>query len=313
MCREVVVISRYILRRLGATIIVVLCVLFITFTMMRMAPGDPALMMLGDNSTQEQIQAMHASLGLDKPLIVQFGIYLMNMFRGDFGTSMQFSQPCLSVVSRFFPRTLELAIAAGIIAVVISIPLGIIAGVKQGSGVDLFCMFFAMIGQSLSVIVLGLILVIVFSVQLNWLPSMGTGGFQYLILPALTLGLPQAAIITRMARSGMIDVLKEDYITATFARGISSKKVYLKYAMKNALIPVITIIGLSIANLLGGSVVTENIFGWPGLGTLVKTSITNRDYALVQTIIMLIAVMVAVMNFLIDIINSLVDHRITMK
>lgn len=304
---------RYILKKLGATIIVLICVSFLSFALIRLAPGDPALMMLPENATQEDYEAMRAYLGLDKPFLVQYGVYMVNILKGDFGTSTVYKLPCIEVIGKFFPATVELAVAASFIGFIVAIPLGIIAGVKRGTLMDVGCMFFAMVGQSLSVIVLGLMLVIVFSVKLNWLPSMGSEGFKSLILPALTLGLPQAATTTRMARSGMVDVLKEDYITATYARGVSEGKVYTKYALKNAIIPVITVVGMSFAILIGGSVVTENIFGWPGIGTLVKTSISSRDYAMVQALLMVIATMVALINLLVDIINSLVDRRIVLR
>lgn len=304
---------RYLLKKIGATAIVLICVSFLAFSLIRLAPGDPALMMLPENATQEEYETMRAYLGLDKPFLVQYGIYMVNIFQGDFGNSTVYKLPCIEVIAKFFPKTVELAVAASIIGFIVAIPLGIIAGVKRGSMLDVLCMLFAMIGQSLSVIVLGLMLVIIFSVKLNWLPSMGSEGFKSLVLPALTLGLPQAATTTRMARSGMVDVLKEDYITATYARGVSSGKVYTKYALKNAIIPVITVVGMSFAMLIGGSVVTENIFGWPGIGTLVKTSITNRDYAMVQALLLVIAAMVAMINLLVDIINSLVDRRIVLR
>lgn len=304
---------KYILRRLAATVIVVLCVSFISFIMIRLAPGNPALMLLPDDATDEEVAAMEAYLGLDKPLVVQYGIYLGNLLRGDFGTSLQYKQPCLQVIMNRFPRTAQLALAGVAMSLVIAIPLGVIAGVKQGSGIDLFCMFFAMVGQSLSAIVLGLLLVVVFAVNLEWLPANGTGTIQHLILPALTIALPNAATTTRMARSGMVDVLKEDYILATYARGISRPVVYMKYALKNALIPVITLVGMSVASYMGGAVITENIFNWPGIGTLTKTAITFRDYPLVQTLLLIIAVTIAVMNLLVDIINSIVDPRISLK
>lgn len=305
--------KKYILRRLGATIIVVLAVSFISFFMLRLTPGNPALMMLPEDATEEQIIAMEKYLGLDKPVIVQYGIYIKNVLHGDFGTSLQYKAPCLEVILNRFPNTLILALAGVLTGLVIAIPLGVIAGVKQGSIIDLLCVFFSMIGQSLSAIVLGMLLVMIFSVKLGWLPSQGTGGLKFLILPALTIALPNAASLTRMARSGMVDVLKEDYITATYARGISKFKVYMKYALKNAIIPVITMVGMSIANYMAGAVITENIFNWPGIGTLTKNAITFRDYPLVQSILLLVATTIALVNLIVDIINSFVDRRMSVK
>ncbi|MGI6581015.1 MAG: ABC transporter permease [Erysipelotrichaceae bacterium] len=305
--------KQYIIRRLGATVIVILAVSFISFIMLRLTPGNPALMMLPEDATIEQIKEMEIYLGLDKPLYVQYIKYIANVLKGDLGTSLQYKRPCLEIIMLRFPNTLILAITGVFLGMLIAIPLGVTAGVYQGSMIDLLCVFFSMIGQSLSAIVLGLLLVMLFSVKLDWLPSQGTGGIRHLILPALTIALPNAATLTRMARSGMVDVLKEDYITATYARGISKEKVYMKYALKNALIPVITMVGMSIANYMAGAVITENIFNWPGIGTLTKDAISFRDYPLVQAVLLLVAATIAIVNLLVDIINSFVDRRMSVR
>lgn len=199
------------------------------------------------------------------------------------------------------------------ICLLISIPLGIIAGVNQGKPIDFIAMVFAILGQSMSTVWLAVLNIYIFSVKLGWLPTIGMGGWEFIILPALTLGYPISAQVTRLGRSGMIDVLREDYITATLAKGISSRKVYTKYAFKNALIPIITIVGMQIGVFLGGAVVVETVFSWSGIGQLTNQAVGNRDYALVQSLLLVTAVCFAVINLLIDIINAKIDPRITLE
>ncbi len=301
---------KYILKRLGATVIVVLVVSLIAFFLLRLAPGNPARMMLPDDATEEEIAAMEVRLGLDKSVYLQYFIWFGNVLRGDFGTSINYSRPCISVILERLPNTLFMALMGSIVAIIIAIPLGIIAGVHQGTGLDLGCMFFALIFQSMSTVWLAVFLVLVFAVKLHWLPAFGVGGFKYVILPALTIGLPQAANTCRMARSGMVDVLREDYIVATRARGIRDSVINVKYAFKNALIPVITLVGGSVAAYLGGAIVTEQIFNWPGMGQLMSMSINNRDYPMVQAILLVTATGIALVHLAIDLINSAVDRRI---
>lgn len=305
--------GNYILRRLGATVVVMICVSFIAFTLLRLAPGDPARLYLPDGATPEEVEALRVTMGIDKPFWVQYFNYIVGVFKGDLGTSMQYGLPCSEIIFGRLGTTLELALAGGIVSVVLCIPLGIIAGVKQGSAVDLGAMFFALIFQSMSNVWLGVFLILVFSVNNNWLPALGYGGIKHLIMPALTIGLPMAAQTTRMARSGMIDTLREDYITATYARGMSNFKIYTKYAFKNAVIPVITLIGINVAGYLGGAIVSEQIFSWPGLGALTNQAISNRDYPLVQSILMVVSSMIALTMLFIDIINSLIDRRVTLN
>ncbi len=304
---------KYILKRLGATVIVVLVVSLIAFFLLRLAPGNPARMMLPDDATEEEIAAMEVRLGLDKSVYLQYFIWFGNVLRGDFGTSINYSRPCISVILERLPNTLFMALMGSIVAIIIAIPLGIIAGVHQGTGLDLGCMFFALIFQSMSTVWLAVFLVLVFAVKLHWLPAFGVGGFKYVILPALTIGLPQAASTCRMARSGMVDVLREDYIVATRARGIRDSVINVKYAFKNALIPVITLVGGSVAAYLGGAIVTEQIFNWPGMGQLMSMSINNRDYPMVQAILLVTATGIALVHLAIDLINSAVDRRIVLS
>lgn len=304
---------KYILKRLGATLIVLICASFISFILIRLAPGNPALMMLADSATDEEIAAMEVFLGLDKPVIVQYLLFLKGILQGDFGTSILYQVPCARIIFNRVPATILLAFAGCSVGLLIAIPMGIIAGVKQGSAVDVGAMLFALLGQSMATVWLAVLLVLVFSVKLNWLPALGYGSLKHLILPAITIGFPLAAQTTRMARSGMIDVLKEDYITSTYAKGISHGKVYTKYAFKNAIIPVITIVGMQMANYLGGAVVTEQVFSWPGIGALTVQAIGARDYPLVQAILLMIAIMVSLVNFFVDVINCWVDRRMTLN
>lgn len=304
---------RFLLKRLGQTLIVLLCVTVIAFALIHIAPGSPARIVLGDSATDEMVAAMEEKMGLNKPLYAQYFDYLLGILKGDLGTSTTYQQPAAKLIFSRFPNTLLLTIVTTIICLLISIPLGIIAGVNQGKPIDFIAMVFAILGQSMSTVWLAVLNIYIFSVKLGWLPTIGMGGWEFIILPALTLGYPISAQVTRLGRSGMIDVLREDYITATLAKGISSRKVYTKYAFKNALIPIITIVGMQIGVFLGGAVVVETVFSWSGIGQLTNQAVGNRDYALVQSLLLVTAVCFAVINLLIDIINAKIDPRITLE
>ena len=304
---------RFLLKRLGQTLIVLLCVTVIAFALIHIAPGSPARIVLGDSATDEMVAAMEEKMGLNKPLYAQYFDYLLGILKGDLGTSTTYQQPAAKLIFSRFPNTLLLTIVTTIICLLISIPLGIIAGVNQGKPIDFIAMVFAILGQSMSTVWLAVLNIYIFSVKLGWLPTIGMGGWEFIILPALTLGYPISAQVTRLGRSGMIDVLREDYITATLAKGISSRKVYTKYAFKNALIPIITIVGMQIGVFLGGAVVVETVFSWSGIGQLTNQAVGNRDYALVQSLLLVTAVCFAIINLLIDIINAKIDPRITLE
>lgn len=306
-------VLRYIGKRIFQTIIVLFFVSLFAFSLIRLAPGSPARMMLPDDATEEQVKEMEIKLGLDKPLHEQYWMYISGVLRGDLGTSTIYKQPVKDVILSRLPVTGQLTFWTILVCLAVSIPLGVIAGSRQGSVTDFAAMFFAIFGQSMSPVWLGVLLIYIFASKLGWLPAMGYGGIRYVILPAITLGYPVAAEITRIGRSGMIDVLKEDYITATYAKGISRRKVLWKYAFKNALIPIITLVGVQIGIFLAGTVVVETIFSWAGLGQLVNQAVSTRDYQLVQSTLLLIAAMFAVINLVVDIINSIVDPRITLE
>lgn len=302
---------KFILKRLGYTVIVLIGVSILTFLLLKLTPGSPARLLLADTATEEQVLEMEHKMGLDRPLYVQYFNYIADLLRGDLGTSYFFKVPNAGLIFSCLPATGYLTLVAMLIALVIAIPLGIIAGMKRGSLTDLLAMFFALLGQSVSGVVLGLIFMLVFAVNLKWLPAMGYGGLAFVIMPATSLAMQMAALITRMLRSGMVDVLQEDYITATYAKGISRREVVTKYALRNAILPVITIIGLQVGTFLGGAVVTEQIFTWPGIGSLTVQAIGNRDFSLVQSILLVISACFVLVNLLVDIIYTLVDPRMS--
>lgn len=301
---------KYILKRLGYTVFVIIGVTIITFLLLKLAPGDPARLMLPENATEEQVQATRVEMGLDKPLITQYLSFMNNVIHGDLGMSLQFVKPNAELIAERFPATALLALSSVALSLIIAIPLGVLAGVKKGKTADFFAMLFALFGQSMSPVWLGILLILLFAVELRWLPAIGMGSISNLILPCATMGFGLAALSTRMVRSGMIDVLQEDYITATYARGISPTKVIFKYAFRNAMLPTITIVGMEIGALLGGSVVIERIFGWPGIGSLTIQAIGMRDFPLVQAILLVISTVFVLVNLLVDIVYTLVDPRL---
>lgn len=305
--------SRYILRRIGHTLIVLICVSLVAFFLIRLAPGNPAELLLGDGATDEQIAAKEIELGLDKPLYVQYFKYMAGIFRGDLGMSTQYRMPVSDLIANRLPNTLKLAIITVIFGLSLCIPLGIIAGSHRGTAIDFFAMFFALLGQSMATIWIAVLNIYVFSVLLDWLPAVGTGTILHYIMPVITLGYPLAAETTRIGRSGMIDTLNEDFITATHAKGIRPTVVHWKYAFKNAVCPVITLVGMRLGSFLAGAIVVESIYSWPGIGQLLKTSVGNRDYQLVQSLLLLSAFLFAIVNLLVDIINSLIDPRIVLE
>lgn len=304
---------RYILKRLGQTLIVIFVVTILAFMLVRLAPGNPAKLMLPETATEEEVHQMEERLGLDKPLYVQYWMYLSGLLQGDLGTSFSYNLPVVELIRVRIGYTLKLTICTTLFALMLCVPLGIIAGSNRGKPADFFAMFFALVGQSMSPVWLAVVLVYIFSVILGWLPAVGSEGITAYILPAITLGYPMAAEITRVARSGMIDTLGEDYITATYARGVKRRVVNWKYAFRNAVCPVITLIGLGMSGHLAGSVVVESIFALPGIGQLINRAIEARDYPVVQSMLVVMAVVFALMNLLVDIINSFVDPRISLE
>lgn len=302
---------RYIINRILLCFLVLIGVSLVSFAILHLSPGDPARQLLPIGSTQEEINDLRERLGLNRPLYIQYLAYMQGVIKGDLGTSFYFKKPNIDIIKERIPATLLLTSTAFSGALLLSIPLGIIAGINKGSFIDLFAMFFALLGVSISPVWLGLLLIFFFSVRLRLLPSFGFGTLNALILPAISLGVLLAALITRLTRAGMIEVLSEDYILAIRSKGIKEKKVIYRYVLKNVLIPIITIVGLQFPGvILGGAVVTEAIFSWPGLGQLAVSAIYSRDLPLIQAIILVVAGFFVGITLLVDIIYTFLDPRI---
>lgn len=276
-------------------------------------PGDPVDMILGEQAIQTDREKLARQLHLDKPVLVQYGYFMQGLVGGDWGKSIFDKRPVIQLIKERYPATLHLTLTAMIIAVGMAIPLGIIAALKKGTWIDSGAMFVALFGISMPTFWLGPLLIIFFSILLNWFPAGGSELPGSVILPALTLGMVLAAMTSRMTRSSMLDVLKCEYVTTARAKGLSERKVILKHALKNALNPVLTIVGLQIGALLAGAIVTEKIFSWPGIGSLLITGIQRRDYPVVQGCVLIIAITYVVINTITDCMYKVVDPRIELK
>ncbi|PHS36444.1 MAG: peptide ABC transporter [Alkaliphilus sp.] len=302
---------KYILRRLLLLIPVMLGVAFIVFTMMYFTPGDPAAIMLGEAASEHDVERLREEMGLDRPFIVQFSTYIKNLVvHQDIGRSYQSKKPVVTAILERFPTTLKLAALGVLVAVLLGIPTGIISATKQYSIFDSASMVAALLGVSMPNFWQGLMSIIVFSVWLGWLPSSGFSTPMHMILPALTIGTSSAAIITRMTRSSMLEVIRQDYIRTARAKGQKEFIVITRHALKNALIPVLTVVGLQFGYLLGGAVLTETIFSIPGVGRLMVDAIKQRDFPIVQGGVLFLAITFSFMNLLIDILYAFVDPRI---
>lgn len=304
---------KYLIKRILLSLLVFLIASFLSFVLIRLIPGNPAELILGENATPERITAMEEKMGLDRSIVIQYVMYLGDILHGNLGTSSQYNISCVSLLAARLPATILLTLCATLFSILVAFPLGICAAIKKGSAIDFFAMFFAIMGSSVTPVWLGLFLILLFAVQLQWLPTQGYGSFRNVILPSITMGYAMSAMITRQLRSGMFDVLEEDYITASYARGISRGKVYSRYALKNAMLPVMTVIGSQMASMLAGSVVTESVFGWPGIGSLLVSAITTRDYALLQAVLLVCTVMFICVNLVVDILYTLIDPRLRFK
>lgn len=330
--------ARYILKRLLLLIPVLLGVLIVVFVVMRVFSADPASAMLGQHATTAQVAALRHQLGLDQPLYIQFGNYFWQILHGDFGRSLITQTSVTKEIAARFPATLELALAAIIIAAIFGIILGVVAAVKQNSVWDYLTMFGALIGVSMPIFWLGLLLIILFAVILGWLPAAGridiglqpvhvTGlyvldsilthnwaalqsSISHLILPAIALASYSTAIIARMTRSTMLEVIHQDYIRTARAKGLLESTVIYKHSLRNAFIPIITVIGLQVGSLLGGAVLTETVFSWPGIGGRLVDAILASDYPMVQGTVIIIAVIYVLVNLVVDIIYAFLDPRI---
>jgi ABC-type dipeptide/oligopeptide/nickel transport system permease component len=283
------------------------------FLLAHIVPGDPVQQMLGEGARAEDLQQLRHTLGLDLPLPRQYGKYLAGVVRGDLGESIRFQQPVTRMILSHYPATLELAIVALFICAAIGIPAGTMAAQRRGTFSDHAIGVFTLFGLSVPNFALGPVLILVFSVVLGWLPVSGRGGISHLILPSITLGAALAAILTRMVRSSVIEELSSDYVRTARAKGLSDSSVLLRHAFRNALIPILTILGLQFGTLLAGTIVTESIFSWPGIGRLSVQAIQARDYPLLQGCILLIAVSYVLVNLFTDLVYAMVDPRVRLE
>jgi ABC-type dipeptide/oligopeptide/nickel transport system permease component len=300
----------YTLRRIAITVPVLLGVATLVFALIHLVPGDPAQAMLGESAPAADLDELRDRLGLNRPLLTQYGAFLAGLVRGDLGTSFRYNTPVSREIGQRLGRTAQLALAAVTVAVLLAIPLGVLAAVFRGRAIDHAAMTVSLLGVSFPNFWLGPLLALVFAVELGWLPVSGTGTVWHLVLPAVTLGAALAAILARLTRATLIDELRELYVLAARARGVSRARAIVRHAFRNGLIPVVTIIGLQLGAVLTGTIITETIFAWPGVGRLLIQAINFRDYPLVQGCILFIAVTYVTMNLLVDLAYAWLDPRI---
>jgi ABC-type dipeptide/oligopeptide/nickel transport system permease component len=302
----------YLLRRLLQSLFVLFGVSVVVFLILHLT-GDPALLLLPPDATVEDVERFRRQMGFDDPVAVQYVRFLGGALRGDFGESLRHGEPAMALVLDRLPATFELAGAGLLIAMGLAVPAGIISAVRRNTAVDYVSTVIALLGQAMPTFWLGIMLILVFSVHLGWLPSSGRGDLAHLVLPAITLGLFTTARITRLTRSGMLEVLGQDYIRTARAKGVGEPPVVWKHALRNASIPIVTIVGIELGTLLGGSVITETIFAWPGVGRLSVQAIFNRDYPVVQAAVFILAATFVLVNFLVDIMYTYLDPRIRLR
>lgn len=301
--------AKYISKRLLQAIFVLLGVSLVAFIILHLS-GDPLSLLISSGATPEQEAAIRTKMGLDDPLYIQYFRFLAQILHGDFGESLYYKQSTLSLIMNRLPATIQLTFAGILVTTVIGIPLGIIAATKKGSVVDSVVRIIAICGQAIPSFWLGLMMILIFSVKLKWLPTSGRGTFAQMIMPAITVGLFSMASVCRLTRSTMIETLKTDYIRTAKAKGLHKARIIVVHALRNSLLPVVTTIGMEIGHLLGGTLLTETIFSWPGIGSLAVQAITNRDYPLVQTAVLITAFMFVIVNLIVDLLYAVIDPRI---
>lgn len=306
--------GRYLFGRILQLVPVLFLISLIVFSVMHLLPGDPAQLMLagaeGGSIPPERLEELRQQMGLNEPLAVQYFHFVINALQGDLGRSIRFQVPVTDLIGERFGSTLQLAVAGLVVAIAIGLPLGMVAAARKGGWIDAFCMTLSYIGSSMPVYWLGLLLVLLFSFTLRWFPSAGGSGLQALVLPAVTLGLLSAGVLARLIRSSMLEVGTEDYMRTARAKGLPTRLVILRHGLKNAMIPVLTMIGLQFGALLAGTVVTETVFSRPGLGRLIVNAILSKDYPLVQGSILFLAVVYLLVNLAVDIAYAWLDPRI---
>jgi ABC-type dipeptide/oligopeptide/nickel transport system permease component len=300
---------RFVLRRLVLSAFVLVGVMIVVFMIVRLS-GDPTGLMISQDASAEDVAKLRHEMGFDRPLLTQFLDFAAGAVRGDFGDSLRYREPAFSLVAERLGATLRLAAAALTVAVCVAIPAGIVSAVKRNTIWDRLAMFLALFGQSMPVFWFGILLILIVSVRLQWLPSSGDNGWKSIILPAITLGLYSTARITRLVRSEMIDTISQDYVRTARAKGLRERVVLYRHALRNALIPVITVIGIEAGSMLGGAVITETVFAWPGIGQLAVRAIFNRDYPLVQAIVFTIACTFVLINLIVDLLYAVLDPRV---
>ena len=301
---------RYVIKRLLLLIPVTILTSFIVFFIINLAPGDVVAQLTGGDATPEEVAEIRADLGLDQPIIVRYLKYLSGLVRGDLGKSYLNGRSVFDAYMEKLPATLKLALASIFVSIIISIPLGISSAVHHGSIRDNVGMVAALLGLSMPNFWLGLLLIIAFSLNLGWLPSGGAEGFQSIILPAITVGTGLTAMLTRTTRSSMLDVIRQDYLRMARAKGVPEKVVIRKHALRNALIPVITVIGTQLGSCLGGAILTETVFAWPGVGRLILDAVNSRDIPMVTGCIILKTITISIILLIVDLLYAVVDPRI---
>ena len=301
--------GRFLARRLLSALVALWLVSTVVFVVMRLS-GDPAPLLLPPDAPRSEIFRVRAELGLDRPLAVQYATFLGNSLRGDFGRSIHFRVPAAHVVLGYLPATFELGLTAFALAVLVAIPIGVVSAVRRNSALDHAVMGVALVGQAVPTFFLGILFILLVSLKAGLLPTGGRGDWRHLVLPALTLGIVAMASIARLTRSAVLEVLRADYVRTARAKGVRERAVVAKHVLKNAAIPIVTITGLQFGVLLGGAVVTETVFAWPGIGRLAIQSIYNRDYPIVQCTVFLSVILFIVLNFAIDILYGVLDPRV---
>jgi len=289
---------------------VLLGVILVIFIIMDLTPGNPARIILGESASQEDVEQLSEEMGLNDPLLIRYARYVSSIVRGDFGNSYKSKGPVIDEIAARFPNTLVLSLVGILIAVVLALPLGIFAAIKQNSLYDTVSMFVALIGISMPAFWLGLLLMLFFSLQLGWFPVSGAGSWKNLVLPGFTLGFMHMAAIARTTRSSMLEVIRQDYIRTALSKGIPKAQVITRHALHNAMIPTVTVIGLQVGMLLGGSVLTETVFSWPGIGRLMINSILSRDTPLILGCIVVFCLCFSVVNLIVDLLYAAIDPRL---
>lgn len=303
----------YGLKRLAASVVVLLSMMFLVMLIMELIPGDPAALMLGENATQQMVEELRHQLGLDRPILTRYVEYVWNIAHGDFGRSIREMAPVSTLLKETWPETLELTAAAMLLTLCVGLPIGIASGAKPGSALDHVSRVVSLLGLCMPVFWIGLVLIYFFSVTLGWFPVGGTGSLRHLVLPAVTMSAYTVASLARMTRSSLMDVLNEDYVRTARAKGLSFWAVVVRHGFRNSMIPIVTIFGMQVGQLMGGAILTETVFAWPGMGRLMIGAIMERDYPLVQGTVLVFAAAFILINFLVDLSYGLINPQVAKK